>query len=625
MPLNTTSANYIILDETKQPTHKLDTLYKLEDIMDQPNIGMMVTEPFVVLDLDDTEQFEILYKIVKETNTPVKIMKTTRGGHFWFKSLEPITNHVHINTPIGLCVDIRSWGKKSYVVIKKDGKFREWLENPETVAVLPFWLKPIKYRKDLLGLKDGDGRDPALFSYIIPLLNLKFTKSEINTIFNLVNKYVFKTPLLDREIDKMFDNEIFDDTKRLFFDKKQFLHNEFADWLKKSYFIEYYAGSLYLYDNGVYVNNEMEIERQMINQIPTLTQHQRKETLSYLKLLTSAQIEPIEGLTVNTLSGLINLRNGEISPHTPYVFSLNQIPVEYNPNAYDKEVDDMLNRISTFDEDIRLLIEEMIGYILINDCRFQKAFILLGQGSNGKSVFLKMITSFLGYENVSSLALEELNERFKTAELVGKMSNIGDDISGELLSNSSIFKKLVTGDRLTVERKGVDPSQFNNRAKLLFSANTLPPMSDKSYGLMRRLIIIPFKAEFNKNNKGYNPNILNNITTANAKSYILNLAIQGAQRLIKNNSFTEPKAATDILKEYETDNNNVLQWLENDPTILNLPSKTVYQNYTVYCVGANTTPYKVRKFNTEIKNRFSDYELIVETHEGKTLQIWRKQ
>ena len=122
--MKTTSTNFIILNDAKQPVHSLDKLYKLEDITDQPNIGMIVEEPFVVLDLDDKDQFEILYKIITDENIPCKIMKTTRGGHFWFKNLEPITNHVHINTPIGLEIDIRSWGKKSYVVIKQDGKMR---------------------------------------------------------------------------------------------------------------------------------------------------------------------------------------------------------------------------------------------------------------------------------------------------------------------------------------------------------------------------------------------------------------------------------------------------------------------------------------------------------------------
>ena len=621
--MKTTSNSFIILGENKQPVHSLDKLYKLDEIKDQPNIGMIVDEPFVVLDLDDSDQFNILLNIIEKENVNCKVMRTTRGGHFWFKSLNPLTNHVHINTPIGLETDIRSWGKKSYVVIKKDGKMREWIRNPENVDILPFWLKPIKYKKELVHLTEGDGRDPALFSYIIPLLNLKFTKTEIEKIFDLINKYVFDKPLLDREISKMFDNEIFDDTQRLFFDKRQFLHHEFAEWLKKSHFIEYYAGSLYMYENGFYKADEMQIERQMINQIPSLTQHQRKETLAYLKLLTTNSVSVIDGLTVNTESGLLSLTDSKLIPHTPYVFSINQIPVKYNPDAYDESVDNTLNRLTLDDIELRYLIEEMLGYLLINDCRYQKAFILLGQGSNGKSIFLKMITQFLGNVNVSSLALEELDERFKTAELIGKMSNIGDDISNELISNSSIFKKVVTGDRITVEKKGMDPTQFNNKAKLIFSANSLPPISDKSYGLMRRLIIIPFKAKFSKKDKDFDPNILEKITTPNAKSYLLNLALKGVKRLIKNNGFTEPDVTTEVLKDYETDNNNVLQWLENEPTILNRPSKEVYQNYTLYCANMNTVPYKVRKFNTEVKNRFPQYELKVETHDGKSVQIWR--
>lgn len=86
-----------------------------------------------------------------------------------------------------------------------------------------------------------------------------------------------------------------------------------------------------------------------------------------------------------------------------------------------------------------------------------KAFILIGDKSNGKSTFLHVVKNLLGDQNIASLDLKELGDRFKTAELFGKLANIGDDIGDEFIANASVFKKLVTGDRVNVERKGQDP------------------------------------------------------------------------------------------------------------------------------------------------------------------------
>ncbi len=86
---------------------------------------------------------------------------------------------------------------------------------------------------------------------------------------------------------------------------------------------------------------------------------------------------------------------------------------------------------------------------------------------------------------------------FSTAELHGKLANIGDDIGDEFIPNTGVFKKLVTGERLKGERKGQDPFFFQSYAKLLFSANNIPRLGrgKDSAAIAKRLIIIPFDAK----------------------------------------------------------------------------------------------------------------------------------
>src|SRR5699024_4107333 len=127
-------------------------------------------------------------------------------------------------------------------------------------------------------------------------------------------------------------------------------------------------------------------------------------------------------------------------------------------------------------------------------------------------------------------------ERFKTAELFGKLANIGDDISSEYIPDASVFKKLVTGESISAEKKGQDPFDFINYSKLLFSANEIPRLGrgEDSGALARRLIIIPFNASFSKEDEDYNPNIKYDLQQEKALEYFIKLGVEGLKRILEN-------------------------------------------------------------------------------------------
>ena len=620
---------YIIIDEHKTPKHSLDHPKPYDEVKDEENLAILVDEPYVVLDIDSEEHFNCLCEIVKDYGIRTRIMKTNRGGHFWFKSIEPLTNSIDINTPITLRTDIKSWGKKSMVTVKLKGEWRQWIKNDDIVDEIPYWLKPIKWKKDLYGLKDGDGRDAGLFSCIIPLMQRGLNKQQIQYIFNIINSYVFAEPLKQREIIKMFDNnKVFEQKEIGFYNGRTFQHNIFVDWLLENYQYAKYNNNLYTYHNGKYYEDDeknSKIKLDMITKLPALKTKDQNEAYQNLKLRLP-ESQPNEfPLIVNFRNGLYDLDKDCYLSHTPGVFSLNQLNCIYNPDAKCEDVDKLLDNVSCNNKGIRTLLEEMLGYILIGDCRFQRSFILLGEGSNGKSVFLDMITSWLGSENCSSLALEDLSDRFRPSQLVGKMVNIGDDSGADLLKNTAIFKKLVTGDPLTVEFKHGQPFSYANRAKMIFSANNLPPSSDKSNGFMRRMTIIPFLAKFSPNDSNYDPMIKDKITTEDAKSYILNIAIKAAQKLIRNKKFTIPEAVTEELNKYEESNNNVLSYLNEVPPIYEMDVSKTYANYCLYCVRNNTSPYKVNKFIEEIMRHNNKITIDVQITETGKIRTWKRK
>ena len=620
---------YIVIDENKTPKHSLDTPKTYEEVKDEDNLALLVEEPYVVLDIDSEDHFNCLLEIVKDYGIRTRILKTNRGGHFWFKSIMPLTNNIDINTPITLRTDIKSWGKKSMVTVKLKGKWREWIKTDDIVDELPYWLKPMKWKRDLYGLKEGDGRDAGLFSCIMPLMQQGYNKQQIQYIFNMINSYVFAEPLKSREIAKMFDNnKVFEEKQVGFYEGKSFQHNIFADWMMENNDYRKYGGVLYTYSKGKYWEDDeknSKIKLTMITKLPNLKDKDQREVYQNLRLRAEEGCPNEFPLIINMKNGIYDLEKDEFRQHTPNIFLLNQMNCTYNPEITCKYVDTLLDNVSCKNAAIRNLLEEMLGYILIGDCRFQKSFILLGEGANGKSVFLDMIVNWLGIENCSSLALEDLSDRFRPSQLVGKMVNIGDDSGADLLKNTAIFKKLVTGDPITLEFKHGQPFSYQNRAKMIFSANNLPPSSDKSNGFMRRMTIIPFNAKFLPTDDDYDPLISEKVCTEEAKSYILNLAIKAAKRLIKNKQFTIPDAVKDEIDKYEIANNNVLSYIMEVPPIVDKDVTKTYANYCLYCVKNNTSPYKVNKFIEEILRHEADLTIDIETTETGKVRTWKRK
>lgn len=610
--------NWIVLGD-KGPKHKLREPKEFKEVEDENSLGVLVPTPYVVLDFDSLDEFATAKKIVKDLEFNCRIMETSRGGHIWFKSSEPISNNIGINTPLTLKVDVRSHGKLSYVKVKSEGEWRKWLQWDENIDEIPDMFKPTSHPIDLFNLTSGDGRNDKLYSYIITLIQKGFSKESIREIFKVINKYIFKDSMSDSELNTILRDEAFDDLRPAFFNKNKFLHHQFAEYLKSNDDVYVNENRLYVYNNGFYSDDEGYIEKRMIDYIPSLLTNQRKEVINYLKLIGD-ELGKSNRYIVVVNNGTLDIRKDGLKPNSPDNYVKNKIDVNYDPKAYSGVVDNTLNKIVCYDEHLRLLLEEMLGYILLPTNDFQKAFILYGEGSNGKSTLLDMITSLVGDNNVSNLSLEELNHNFKVAEITNKLVNIGDDISDKYMEDSSIFKKLVTGDEITVDKKNQQPYKIKNYATMLFASNSLPRFADKTDGLMRRLILFPFNAKFSKSDPDYDPFILDKLTSDESKSYLLNLALQGARRLFEQNGFTESKVADNLLEEYQMENNNVLVFLKHYD-VKNKISKDLYNEYVFWAQDNGLQSLGIRKFNGEIR-KHTDYDLKITTIGGKSCQVW---
>jgi putative DNA primase/helicase len=608
---------YIILHPDKTPAEKLSAGgHPWNEVEDFDNVGLLLDEPFIAFDFDTVTDGKIMLKIVTDLGSKCGIMQTTRGYHFLFKTSEPWKRLTKARAAIGIYYDIKSWGKLCYIVIKQGGALREWLQLPklEDMDEPPQWLKPVTYAKHrFAGMSDGEGRNQALFDYILVLQGKGFGKEQIRETAAIINKYVFAEPLPDSEMAVILRDEAFKPSAGggFFDDTGGFKHHKFAEFLCQKLNIVTVNEQCYIYKDGYYQKAERHIDKEMIALYPRIRRSQRAEVVDYIKILTHLKPENTgrQEYIINLSNTRLDLRNGNALPFDPSVIDFCRIPVVYDPGAYCADLDKMLNKVFAGDREVIDLFEEMAGYMLIKNCRFRKGFLFYGSGSNGKSTVLNLLKTFIGADNCATIEMEKLSERFKPAELENKLVNIGDDLNQRAIVDTGTIKKLFSGESVTVERKGQTPFTLKNYAKMIFSCNEMPRIADKSHGMYSRLTLIPFTAVFSPEDEDFDPFVEDKVTTDEALSYLLNIALRGLRRLLHHNGFTSPKVVAEALEKYKVANSAALTWAEEEgldkEELVSQFTDTLYSRFCDWCARGNIKHVPSSKlFNREIETKY---------------------
>lgn len=578
-----------------------------DEVKDRPGYGGVLANDTILVDLDDGDQAEILMNIVEALQLNCKVIQTSRGKHFLFKNHTVDRNRTHVPLAVGLTADIKVGSKLSYEVLKVNGeeRFVEWdVEPGEKYDELPKWLQPVRAAADFLDMSAGDGRNQALFNYILTLQANDFSVDDCRECIRILNQYVMKDPLDAAELEVILRDEAFQ--KPVFFLGSTFLFDKFATYLKNNSHVVKINSQLHIYQDGIYINGYKHIEQTMIDMIPNLKKTQRREVLDYMELIAE-EVTPSDARYIAFKNGIYDLVTDTLLPYSPEYVITNRIPWDYIPDAQSELAERTLNKLACDDPSIVALLQECIGYCFYRRNELGKAFILTGDKSNGKSTFLDVIKYMLGDENISALDLKELGDRFSTSMMFGKLANLGDDIGDDFLSGTQVstFKKIVTGNRIKAERKGQDPFEFNPYIKMLFSANDIPRMKDKTGAVLRRLVIIPFNATFSVADPDFDPYIKYKLVEQESIEYLIRVGVEGLRRVIQQNHFTQSERVDREIKEYEEENNPIAGFIEDQglDMIENQLTADVYKRYQVFCADNSLTPMSNIVFSKQINKR----------------------
>ncbi len=310
-------------------------------------------------------------------------------------------------------------------------------------------------------------------------------------------------------------------------------------------------------------------------------------------------------------NGILDLKAYIDNPGTPLIsltddfFTVVSVPYDYDPTAcctaFPKFLDDILPNA-----ELQMILQEMYGYCLTDDLRYHKMFILIGEGGNGKSVILDILKAMLGDGNVSSLPLERLGERFQLAITQGKFANLSPEIGHLDRTNEGLLKALISGDPVVYERKFNDSVTEVPTTHMVFGANFVPKFYDKSQGIWRRLIIIPFDISIPEERQDRE---LAKRIIATELPGILNWSLQGLRRLRKQGKFTVSSKSDSAKEQHQVESSSARLFLtEKCVAIVNcaVDTTTLYNYYSTYCHCSGLRALSIVSFGKELKKVFPD-------------------
>jgi putative DNA primase/helicase len=335
------------------------------------------------------------------------------------------------------------------------------------------------------------------------------------------------------------------------------------------------------------------------NYINQVVDYIRRETY-----IDREKLNPNPNLLV-VKNGVIHLSTGSLVPHNKEYKATIAIPVTYDAKAGCSLIDKFISEVVE-PNDISLLYEIPV-WCLMTRSGIQRLILLLGEGSNGKTVFLELLREFLGRNNCTAHTLQSLTtNRFAVAGLYGKLANISPDLPSKALREAGPLKTLTGMDTVEAEKKFKDSFNFINTAKMIFATNTPPEINEDTFAIWRRFIVVDFPFIF-KGDKA-DKNLLTKLTTNQELSGLLNKTLEGLGRLKKNGDFTYSRTIEDTRSKYLLASDPTTPFIE-DYCIFDawavITKEDLYQGFMRFC-SENKLPGLAKKaFGHKIKRAFN--------------------
>jgi putative DNA primase/helicase len=292
---------------------------------------------------------------------------------------------------------------------------------------------------------------------------------------------------------------------------------------------------------------------------------------------------------VNVLNGELVLEANEwrLHPHVREHYRTTQIPVEWDPEAKAPRFLQFLKEIFEGDPDAgekAWALLEMMGYTLMTHCSHERFIMLVGNGANGKSVFLYVLERLCGRKNVTGVQPSEFRNSFKRAHLHGKLANIVSELPQGKLIDDEALKSITSGELTTVDRKHKHPFDMRPYSTCWFGTNHLPHTRDFSDALFRRALVVPFNRQFKPEQGNCDPMLKDKLV--GELPGILWMALNAYKRALVR-GFTMPASCIEAGKKWRLEADQVAQFVKDCCVVDPDGSEPAFLLYGVYGMWAD--------------------------------------
>lgn len=584
----------------------VDEQVALDHINSGGQIGWWVRSGYIIVDIDEGKEEAL--NIVKKLKLKTLICKTPKGLHLYFKSNKDYPQKVGMILPFGLKCDFRC-ANKGYVILPWGSSNRAFNRCRE-IAELPPEFTPLMGCKDsLLNLKEGDGRNSILFTHLMAYKNRGATDEDIEEMAGLINRFVFREPMDEKELNQIIENtkkyeaeKGFDNPYVIYTDKgkpSQINSRAVCDYFVNKGDTFVIGGECYQYRDGVYVEASSHIRNIIKNMVEYDNLIQQNKIMECYRLLVDDTRIQKSASELNRDSNLINFKNGvwdirqrKLLPHDSKYLQTIQIPhevKEYVPFT-ETHLYRFFRKTRISKADIKMIVK-YIAYCMTTDFGLKTFMILVGQSNTGKSVLIRFVENLVGKQNTSALGMHELNVRFYPAQLYGKLLNSCADNKTLPLSSIENLKKITGGDMIMHEKKGKEPFFFTSFAKLLFSFNQLPlQLEEKSNAFYKRMRVLMMNTELFLNNDYVNE-LCSDESAEEVIPYLLSL--------LPLTEIPRTAMSDSCVESLRQDSDSIHAFLSEycyEDSQGTISKSELYQAYTEFCINSGRESHKKHKF-----------------------------
>ena len=311
---------------------------------------------------------------------------------------------------------------------------------------------------------------------------------------------------------------------------------------------------------------------------------------------------------LNTTSGVIDLTDFSLRDSTPKDYFTKSIAAHYDVTAKCPLWDKFLHEIFASDDDMIRYIQKAVGYSLTGSTQEQCAFLLIGDGCNGKSTFLDIIRQLFG-DYASNIQAESLMIRNNNnginsdiARLRGARLVTSAEPNEGLRLNEGLIKQLTGGDIVTARKLYGDEFEFKPEFKLWMAANHKPVIRGNDHGIWRRMHIVPFSVQIPKEkiDKTLTDKLLTEIDG------IFQWALAGL-RLYQSEGLELPEMVSAATAEYRMEMDVVARFLEEcteNSFAGMVRASDLYQTFALWAKNNNEYPMSNTKFGKEVITKY---------------------